>query len=107
MRGGENKARRLYANADAIRLFELALESAGKAGLPLREVALLHHGRGEVYQLQGDYRPALADFEAGLSAARLAEDQAVEALLENRGGFVHHRELPLDEADAHFSRAVG
>jgi len=106
LRRAANKARRLYANADAIRLFELALESAGKAGLPLRDVALIYHGRGEVYQLQGDYRAALVDFEAGLSAARLAEDQAVEALLENRVGFVHHRELRLDEAEAHFSRAV-
>ncbi len=106
LRRAANKARRLYANADAIRLFELALESAGRARLPLREVALLYHGRGEVYQLQGDYRAALADFEAGLAAARLAEDRALEALLENRVGFVHHRELRLDEAEAHFSRAV-
>jgi len=106
LRRAATKARRLYANADAVRLFEQALESAGKAHLPLRDVALLYHGRGEVYQLRGEYRAALADFEAGLTAARLAEDRALEALLENRVGFVRHRELRLEDAEAHFSRSV-
>ncbi len=100
-----NKARRLYANADSIRLFEQALDSARRAGAPPREIAAIHLGRGEVHQLLGAYPAALADFEAGLVAARAGGDAALEAVLENRVGLIHHREVRLDEAAAHFQRA--
>ncbi len=106
LRRAAHKAHRLYAHADAIRLFDQALESARRAALPPRELALIFRGRGEVHQLQGAYQAALADFEQGLTAARDALDPGLEALLENRVGFVHHRELRLDEAEVHFRRAA-
>jgi len=100
-----NKARRLYANADAVRLFDQALEAAQKAGLD-HQLPLLRRDRGEVHQLMGAYAAALADFEAGLAAARQAGDRWLEAMLENRVGFVHHREARLDQAEEHFRRAA-
>jgi tetratricopeptide (TPR) repeat protein len=100
-----NKARRLYANADAVRLFDQAMEAAKKAGLD-HQLPLLRRDRGEVHQLMGAYAAALADFEAGLAAARQAGDRWLEAVLENRIGFVHHREARLDQAEAHFRRAA-
>ncbi|MGQ0568466.1 MAG: AAA family ATPase, partial [Armatimonadota bacterium] len=92
------KARRLYANADAIRLYSQAEESARRVGLLPRELAALYLGRGEVYQLTGDYARALTDFGQGLDAARQAQDPALEATLENRVGLVHHRQMRLAEA---------
>jgi len=100
-----NKARRLYANADAVRLFDQALDAVGKAGLE-HQLPLLRRDRGEVHQLMGAYAAALADFEAALTAARRAGDKYLEAVLEDRVGFVHHREARLDQAEDHFKRAA-
>ncbi len=100
-----NKARRLYQNDDAIRLLDQALEAATNAGLSQKDIATIHRDRGDVYQLRGAYKAALADFEHGLAAAREAGDQALEAVLENRVGLIHHRELRLGPAETHFRRA--
>jgi class 3 adenylate cyclase/tetratricopeptide (TPR) repeat protein len=100
-----NKARRLYANADAIRFFDQALEAAAKGQTP-HAAPQLYLGRGEVHQLLGAYPTALADFEAGLAAARQAGDRSLVAALENRVGFIHHRQARLDEAESHFARAA-
>lgn len=96
----------MYANDEALRLFDQALEAGTRAGLDPREVALIHRDRGEVHQLQGAYQAALTDFEQALALARQASDRGLEALLENRVGFVHHRELRLPEAEEHFTLAV-
>jgi tetratricopeptide (TPR) repeat protein len=101
-----NKARRLYANEDALRLFEQALEAATRAGLGPAEMAALSRDRGEVHQLRGSYPEALADFEHALTLARQSGERRLEAHLEQRVGFIHHRELRLTEAEEHFSRAV-
>ncbi len=55
LRRAAQKAYRLYAHADAVRLFDQALESARRASLPPGEQALSFRGRGEVHQLQGRY----------------------------------------------------
>jgi class 3 adenylate cyclase/tetratricopeptide (TPR) repeat protein len=101
-----NKARRLYANEDALRLFDQALEAASRAGLPPGELATLARDRGEVHQLRGSYPDALTDFSQALTLARAAGDRRLEAQMEQRVGFIHHRELRLDEAEEHFSRAA-
>ena len=101
-----NKARRLYANADAIRLYDQAMDSATKAGVPAQDLAALYLGRGEVRQLLGAYPEALGDFERGLAAAREAGDRDLEAVFENRVGLIHHRQVRLDQAELHFARAV-
>jgi class 3 adenylate cyclase/tetratricopeptide (TPR) repeat protein len=101
-----NKARRLYANADAVQFFTQALEAATKAGLPPQQVAAIHRDRGEVNQLCGDYRAALADLEQALRAARQADDRGLQAVVENRIGLIHHRDFRLEDAETHFARAV-
>lgn len=105
LRRAAGKARRLYANADAIRLFGQAIESAEKARLDAL-IPQLHLGRGEIHQLMGAYSHALADFDAGLAAARRTGDRGLEAALENRVGLIHHRETRFEEAELHFTRAA-
>jgi class 3 adenylate cyclase/tetratricopeptide (TPR) repeat protein len=100
------KARRLYANADAIRLYTQADEAARRAGLPAAEVATIRLGRGDVHQLVGNYAPALADFEAALDALRAADDRGLAARAESGIGLIYHRQMVLDEAEAHFERAA-
>ncbi len=106
LRRAANKARRLYANADAIRLFDQALEAATQAGLSAQQIAMIYRDRGEVRQLLGEYHAAMTDFEHGLAAAREAGDRRLEAGLENRVGLIHHREHRLDDAHAHFTRSI-
>lgn len=101
-----NKARRLYANANALHLFDQSLEAATKAGLPSREIAEIYRARGEVHQLAGNYASAMGDFVHAQGAAQQAADRALEAVLENRIGMLFHRELRLEEAEAHFVRAA-
>ncbi len=100
------KARRLYANADAIRLFDQALEAGMKAGLPPADLVPAYLGRGDVHQLQGNYAMALANYEPGLQAARQSGSPALRAVLESRVGLVHHREMRLAEAEPYFRRAA-
>lgn len=101
-----NKARRLYANADALRLFDHALAAARQVNLPVRQVAEILRDRGDVHQLRGGYQAAMADFEDGLRLAREAGDQSMEAVLESRVGLVFHRQLKLDHAEMHYRRAA-
>ncbi|MDR7420307.1 MAG: tetratricopeptide repeat protein [Armatimonadota bacterium] len=101
-----SKARRLYANADAIRLYDQAEEAAVRAGLSPSDRAGISLGRGEVYELMGRYAEALAQFDRGLALAREAQHMALEASLENRLGLIHHREFRLREARTHFERAA-
>jgi len=101
-----NKARRLYANEDALRLFDQAIEAATRASLPPAELAKLSRDQGEVHQLRGNYPEALAAFTKALILARAAGDPKLEGQLEQRVGFIHHRELRLPEAEEHFAKAV-
>jgi predicted ATPase/class 3 adenylate cyclase len=100
------KARRQYANTNALRLFDEALEASQRAGLAPQVLAELHLGRGEVHHLLAHYATALADFESGREYARRAGHQALEAALENRVGLIHHRELRVDDAERHFESAA-
>ncbi|HEU4797296.1 MAG TPA: tetratricopeptide repeat protein [bacterium] len=101
-----NKARRLYANADALRLFDHALAAARRVNLPSRQVAEILRDRGDVRQLRGEYPAAMADFEAALHLAREAGDRSMQAVLESRVGLVFHRQLKLDDAETHYRRAA-
>jgi len=105
LRRAGSKARRLYANADAVRLFDQALETAKRANRA-GDLPHLYLERGEVQELRGTYSAALADFEAALAGAREVGDHALEAVLENRIGRIHHREVRMEDAEHHFRRAV-
>jgi len=98
------KARRQYANADAVRLFTQALEAAAPGAPAL--LAAIYRDRGDVYQLTGEYAPALADFESGLRAARDAGNRALVAVLQNKIGMIYHRQTELDEAERRFREAA-
>ncbi|MGH2349293.1 MAG: AAA family ATPase, partial [bacterium] len=106
LRRAATKARRLYANTDALRLSDEALAAAERAGLPPGERARIYRDRGEVYQLLGNYAAALEDFHQGLAMAQEAAEGRLEGILENRIGLIHHREAWFDDAAAHFTKAA-
>ena len=98
------KARRQYANADAVRLFTQALEAAGADRPAL--VAAICRDRGDVRQLVGEYARALTDFESGLRAARGSGDRGLTAVLQSKIGLIYHRQTDLDEAERRFRDAA-
>jgi len=100
------KARRQYANADAVRLLTQALEAAEAGGGPRALVAAIHQERGDVHQLVGEYQRARADYEEGLQAAREAGHPALEAVLQDKIGLIYHRQMQLEAAERHFGQAV-
>ncbi len=106
LRRAAAKARRLYANTDALRLSDEALAAAERAGVPPGERARIYRDRGEVHQLLGQYAASLDDFNTGLALSQQAEDRRLEGILENRIGLIYHREAQFDDAAAHFTRAA-
>jgi len=104
------KARRQYANADAVRLFTQALDAAatGAASGDARATleAAVHRDRGDVYQLVGEYARALEDFDRGLRVARDAGDRVLQAVLQNKIGLIYHRRMDLDDAEQAFHEAA-
>jgi predicted ATPase/class 3 adenylate cyclase len=101
-----NKARRQYANADALRLFAQALEAAGPAPADPSLVAAIHRDRGDVHQLMGEYAMAMEAYETGLRGAREAGNTAQEAVLQTKIGLIYHRQMNLEEAERHFEQAA-
>jgi len=101
-----NKARRQYANADALRLFAQALEAAGSGPADPALAAAIHRDRGDVHQLLGEYEAAMEAYEAGLRAAREARDTVLEAALQTKIGLIYHRRMDLEEAERHFEQAA-
>ncbi len=90
------RARELYANAEALAQFGEALA----LGHP--EPASLHEHVGDLRTLAGDYAGALASYEA---AAALAEPERLTTL-EHRIAIVHHRRGDWKLADTSFERAL-
>ena len=101
-----NKARRLYANADALRLFAQALEAAQQVHTDAGLVAAIHSDSGDVHQLLGEYAAAMRSYETGLREAQQAKAEALEAVLQNKIGLIHHRLLDLEEAERHFRQSA-
>jgi len=73
----ENAAR-LYANAEALRHYDRALEAAAATGAGDEKITALLHGRGEIHERLGSFSGARADFEASLELARTAGDRQAE-----------------------------
>jgi DNA-binding CsgD family transcriptional regulator len=74
-RAGE-QAQALFAPHEAIAQFTRALEAAGQMGVgpPAQVLA----GRGQAYEVTGNFERARGDYEAALSAAQEAHDGAAE-----------------------------
>jgi len=101
-----NKARRQYANADALRLFAQALEAAGPAPVDPALIGAIHRDRGDVHQLLGEYAAAMESYDAGRREAQQAQAGPLAATLENRIGVIYHRQMNLEEAERHFRRSA-
>ncbi|HEX5014843.1 MAG TPA: AAA family ATPase [Candidatus Limnocylindrales bacterium] len=89
-------ARRVFANREAIELFDSAL------GLGHPAVADLHAAIGELATRVGDYDRAIEAFEAAAAAAEPAGLPAIEAAL----GRAHLRRGDLVAADRHLEAAL-
>jgi predicted ATPase len=89
-------ARRVFANREAIELFEAAL------GLGHPAVADIHASIGELATRVGDYDRAIEAFEAAASAAEPAGLPAIEAALAR----AHLRRGDLVAADRHLEAAL-
>ncbi|MGB8645849.1 MAG: hypothetical protein WCF84_11475 [Anaerolineae bacterium] len=77
-RSGELTAR-VYANAEAITHYSLALEAAKRLALEDSEQwIMLYIQRGRAYELTGRYQEALANYEEMESEARVRQDRRLE-----------------------------
>ncbi len=91
-----DRARELAATAEALEHYRTALA----LGHP--RPAALHEALGDVHTLRGEYRAALAAYEA---AAALAEPDQL-ARLEQRIGSVHERRSDWELAELHYQEAL-
>ncbi len=89
------RARGLYANADALRHFQAALA----LGHP--DVAGLHEAMGEAYTLRGEYAMALTSYK--MAAANRSQGTAP---IEHKIGLVHLRRGEWEAARSHFETAL-
>jgi len=101
-----NKARRQYANADALRLFAEALDAAAQGPVDRALVGAIHRDRGDVHQLLGEYAQAMEAYETGLREAQAAPAAPLEAVLQNKIGLIYHRQMHLEEAERHFKQSA-
>lgn len=90
-------ARRLYANAEALEHLRQALA----LGHP--DVSALQEAIGDVATLDGDYRSALASYEASVAGL---EDAAAVAAVEHKIAQVHLRAGDAAAANAHLEAAL-
>lgn len=90
------RARSLYANAEALAHFQLALA----LGHP--DAAALHEAIGDLYTLLGEYHSALNSYE---TAAALGAADAL-ARLEHKLGAVSMRRGDWELAESHFEAAL-
>jgi class 3 adenylate cyclase/tetratricopeptide (TPR) repeat protein len=97
-----DRARRLFANEEAIRLYRLALRRA-PAGTGPRGAATLLERVGEIETLVGRYDHAQASFAQAMAGA--SEDPVTRARLLRRGANVLERRGAYDEALAMLAEA--
>ncbi len=90
------RARSLYANAEALEHFQTALA----LGYP--EPAALHEAIGDLHTLLGEYNAALRSYE---TAAALAGPDAL-AGIEHKLGTVYERRGDWELAESHFEAAL-
>ena len=89
-------ARSLFANAEAIAHFRLALQLDHEA------IAGLHLAIGDLQVLQGEYSQAQENYE--IAAANC--DRSEEALIERKLGGLYHRRGEWQLAESHFQAAL-
>jgi DNA-binding SARP family transcriptional activator len=92
-----DRARELHASSEALEAYRSAL------ALGHDEPAALREAIGDLHTLRGEYRAAIAAYEA---AAALAEDEADVAALEQKLGRVHDRRGDPELAERHLAEAL-
>ncbi len=92
-----DRARTLGAGAEAIAHYETALA----LGHP--DLSLLHEAIGDLLTLRGEYRGALAAYDA--AAAHCAQPHA--GRLEHKLGGIHERRGDWQRAERHYQQALG
>jgi DNA-binding SARP family transcriptional activator len=95
-RSAGERARALYASAEALAHFRAALA----LGVP--DAAALHEAIGDIHTVRGDYRAAIEAYE---TAAAVGDDVRL-ASIEHKLGRVHDRRGKWDLADRHFEMAL-
>jgi class 3 adenylate cyclase/tetratricopeptide (TPR) repeat protein len=63
-------ARAVFANREALALYDQAITAAQRGELPGATRLLLHEGRADVHAVLGDFERARADYEAALGLAK-------------------------------------
>jgi DNA-binding SARP family transcriptional activator/predicted ATPase len=96
-RAAGDRARALYASDEALEAYRSAL------ALGHGEPAALHEAIGDLHTLRGEYRAAMAAYEA---AAALAGDDAGVAVLEQKLGQLHDRRGDFELAERHLAEAL-
>lgn len=91
-----DQARALYANTEALALYELALT------LGADDPAALHERCGDLHTLAGNYARALTSYETAAASAPAERLSELERKLAN----VYERRGEWDLADAHFQAAL-
>ncbi len=91
-----DRARELYAHADAIRHFRRALE----LGYP--DAAELHEAIADAYTLLGDYPQALQSYASAMQTAT----EGAEARIQHKLGVAHARRSEWQDAAGHFQQAI-
>jgi tetratricopeptide (TPR) repeat protein len=72
-------ARADYANREALRAYDQALDAAERAGLESGEQSGLYAARAAVHEILGEFEPARADYVAALALAEAGGDGAARA----------------------------
>jgi len=92
-----DRARALHASSEALEAYRSAL------ALDHAEPAALHEAIGDLHTLRGEYRAAIAAYEA---AAALVDGNAELAGLEQKLGRVHDRRGDPELAERHLAEAL-
>ena len=87
--GAGDWARRLYANADAIRSYELALDTLAACGDPQRRSVEVEERLGDVLAPAGRIAEALRHLEAARASRALAGDAVAQARLLRKIAALH------------------
>jgi tetratricopeptide (TPR) repeat protein len=94
-----DQGRELYANAEALSHYQAALA----LGFP--DALLLHEAIGDLHTWHGEYREALASYEAAAALLEPSTQLAAVARLETKLGGVYHRRGDWALAAGYFEQA--
>ncbi len=96
----------LHANRDAMSYYQRALELSEKALLPPFEIAPIHEGLGDLYDLMGEYPQSVTHYEAALTYVEAVEQAGWRVTLHRKRGQVLQKWGHYDEATEAFEAGL-